>query len=98
MIHFLRAYNDGDQPLPKIKIYFFLLSIFVDELISTPKVITFLPNPVPENEKLSCLSNPIPYPEYLHLSISAFLVKLTTPNKQSSSVRQSLMLMLLLIS
>ena len=50
------------------------------------KIITFLPNPVPENEKLPCLSNPIPYPEYLYLSISAFLVKVTPPNKQFSNV------------
>ena len=28
-------------PLPRIKISFFLLSIFVDELISTPTIITF---------------------------------------------------------
>ena len=61
--------------------------IDVDEPMSTPKIITFLPNPVPGNEKLPCLSNPIPYPEYPHLSISAFLVKLTAPNKQFSSVR-----------
>ena len=72
--------------LGKIKISFFLLSIFVDELISTPKIITFLPNPTPGDEKLSCLSNPIPYPEYLYLLISAFLVKLTALNKQFSSV------------
>ena len=43
----------------RIKILFFLLSIFVDELISTPKI-TFLPNPVQGNEKLPRLSNPIP--------------------------------------
>ena len=72
-------------PLPKIKISFFLLSIFVDELMSTPKIITFLPNPIPGDEKLPCLSNPIPYPEYLYLSLSAFLVRLTAPNKQFSS-------------
>ena len=47
-------------PFPRIKIYFFLLSIFVDELISTPKIIIFLPNLVPGNEKLPCVSNPIP--------------------------------------
>ena len=58
-------------PLPKIKMSFFLLSIFVDELMSTPKVIKFLPNPMPGNENLPHLSNPIPYPEY------PFLVKLT---------------------
>ena len=64
-------------PLPKIKISFFLLSICTKALISTPKVITFLPNPISRNEKFPCLSNPIPYPEYLYLSKSAFLVKIT---------------------
>ena len=44
----------------ELKYPFFLLSIFVDELVSAPKIIAFLPNPVPGNEKLSCLSNPIP--------------------------------------
>ena len=72
--------------LPKIKIYFFLLTIFIDELISTSNIMTFLPNPVPENENVSFLSNPISYPEYLYLSISAFLVKVTAPNKQFSNV------------
>ena len=52
-------------PLPKIKIFFFLLSVFVHELISTPKVITFLPTSIPGYEKCPCPSNPIPYPEYL---------------------------------
>ena len=66
---------------PKLQYLFFLLSIFVDEFISTPKIIIFLPNPVPGNQKLPCLLNPISYPEYLYLSISAFLVKLTAPNK-----------------
>ena len=59
-------------PLPKIKIYLFLFSIFVDELMSAPKIITYLPNPVPGNEKRPCISNPIPCPEYLYLLISAF--------------------------
>ena len=44
---------------PRIKISFFLLSIFVNEVISTPNIITFLPTPLP-NEKLPCLLNPIP--------------------------------------
>ena len=70
---------------PKSK-YLFSFSIGTEELIYTPKIITFLPNPIPGNEKLPCLSNPTPYPEYLYLSISAFLVKLTAPNKKSSSV------------
>ena len=71
---------------PKSKYLFFLLSVFAEELISTPKIITFLPNPIPGDEKLPYLSNPIPCPEYLHLSISAFLVKLTAPNKHFCSV------------
>ena len=64
---------------------FFLLSIFDDEIISTPKIITFLPVSLP-NEKVVSVSNPIPYPEYLYLSMSAFLVNLADPNKQFSSV------------
>ena len=65
--------------------YFFLLSIFDDEIISTPKIITFLRVSLP-NEKVVSVSNPISYPEYLYLSMSAFLVNLTDPNKQFSSV------------
>ena len=59
--------------LQKIEISFFLLLIFVDELISTC-------------ERKTLLSNPIPYPEYLNLSISAFLINTTALNKQFSSV------------
>ena len=55
------------------------------KLISTPKIITFLPVSLPI-EKDDCLSNPIPYPKYPYLSISAFLVNLTDPNKQFSNV------------
>ena len=46
--------------------------------MSNPKIITLQPNPPAKNEKVPRLSNPIPYPEYLYLSISAFLVDLTT--------------------
>ena len=60
------------------------MSIFVDELISTPKFITFPPVPSLGWEKNPCQSNPISYPEYLYLSISAFLDKLTAPNKYFS--------------
>ena len=69
-------------PLTDIKIFFFLLSICEYELISTSKV---LPTPLPTEKNLS-LSNPIPYSEYLYLSTSALLVKVTAPNKQLSSV------------
>ena len=65
---------------------FFLLSMCAEELISTPKIITFWPNPPPGNEKVDFLSNPIPLSEYPYLSISAFLVKAPAPNKQFFSV------------
>ena len=42
------------------------------------------PNPPLGNEKVPLLSNPVPYPEYLHLTISALLVNSTSPNKQFS--------------
>ena len=64
---------------------FFPLSIFADELVSTPKIITFSPVSLPIERDVS-LSNPIPYPEYPYLSISAFFVNLIDPNKQFSSV------------
>ena len=64
---------------------FFLLSIFDYELMSALKIITFLPVSL-SNEKDVSLSNPIIYPEYPYLSISAFLVNLTDPNKQFSNV------------
>ena len=46
----------------------------------------FLLNAVSGNEKVPFLSDPIPYPEYLYLSISAFLVRLTASHKLFSSV------------
>ena len=75
-----------------------MLSIIVDELISAPKIHTFLPVPPLGCEKNPCLSNPIPYPEYLYLSIATFLVKLIVPNKQFSSAGQLLILKFLFIS
>ena len=74
-------------PLTKIKILF-LLSTCTEELMSTQKIITFLPNPIPGNGKLPCLSNPISQPEYLYLSISAFFAKETAPNKIFSAYRK----------
>ena len=58
-----------------------MLSIFADEMLSTPEIITFLLVP-PPYEKNPCLSNPIPYPEYLYLPKSTIFVKLTAPDKQ----------------
>ena len=53
-----------------------------EELISAPNLNTFWPNPPSGNEKLDLLSNPISKPEYPYLSIPAFSVKVTAPNKQ----------------
>ena len=68
----------------------FLLSTCTEELISTPKITTFRPNLPLGNEKDPFLSNPVPELEYCYLSISAFLVNLTAPNKEFFSVRSSL--------
>ena len=55
-------------------------------LISAPKITTFLQSPPLGCEKFPFESNPIPYPEYLYLLISAFFVNLTAPNRQFSKV------------
>ena len=65
---------------------FFLLLACEELLKSAPKIIQFLPNPLVPKLNSPYLSNPMPYPEYLYLSISAFLVKLTAPNKQFPNV------------
>ena len=62
---------------------FFLLSICTDELISTPKIMTFLPQWKFESEKSESKSNPLSLPLYTYLSGSAFLINLRPPNKQS---------------
>ena len=78
--------NPCVRPLSRIKIYFFLLLIFVDEPISTRKIIAFLSGP-PLGEEggggSPCLSSPIPHPEYLYLSISRFLFKVLHQTKNS---------------
>ena len=48
------------EPLARIKISFFLLSICRDELISTSKIIKFLPKLPSGNENSEHKSNPIP--------------------------------------
>ena len=50
-------------PSPRIRISFFLMSTSAEELISTPNVIQFLPNPLP-TANFPDLPNPIPYPQY----------------------------------
>ena len=73
-------------PVPKIKMSFRLLSTRADELISALMVTTFLPKLPSGSKQTPVLSNPIPYSEYLFLSISAILVMLTAPNKTFTSV------------
>ena len=58
--------------LPKIKIYFFLLSICTDDLISTAKIMTFLPTLPAGKEYSERESNPIPQALYTYLHGSAF--------------------------
>ena len=66
---------------PRIKMSFPLLSTWTDDFVSTPIITTFLPKLPSGSEKTPLLSNPILYLDYLFLSISAFLVTLTAPNK-----------------
>ena len=52
--------------------------ICADKPVSPSNIITFLLSPQPSaNKKLPCALNPMPKPEYLHLSGSVFLVNLT---------------------
>ena len=64
-----------------------MLSTCAEEIISTPRILQFLPNPLPI-EKVPFLSNPMPYPEYLYsLILLIFLVEVTAPNKQFSNAQ-----------
>ena len=68
--------------LPITKILLVLLLGCEELLKAAPKITVFLLYPPLACEKLHTISNqiksnesnPIPYPEYLHLSISAFLL------------------------
>ena len=83
-------FNPCVGPLARIKISLFSLSIFTDELISTPKIMVFLLQLKFEIEKSERESNPTAYFEKEHLSGSAFLVTLTAPNKESFRVKSAL--------
>ena len=72
--------NPCSGPSPRTQISYFLLSTCTEELISTTKIIKFLLNSL-LTEKVSFLSNPIPYTDYLYSSISTLFDKLTAPNK-----------------
>ena len=62
-------------PLARIKIYFSLLSICTDELILTPKTMTFLPTLPSGNANSEQESNLITKPLYTYSSELAFLVQ-----------------------
>ena len=70
-------YNVSVGPSPIIKASFFLLSTGKEDFISAPKIMAFLPEPSVWNEKVPFISDPIPYPDCLHLSISAVFTNLT---------------------
>ena len=66
-----------------MKHLFFLSSTCAEELISTPKLITFWVNLPLGNKKVPRQSDLILHTGYLYLSISVFFfVNLTAPNKQ----------------
>ena len=52
-----------------------------DELLSTPKIITFVAVPLMKLHE-PALSNFIPYPLYTYFSLSLFFIILAAPNKQ----------------
>ena len=56
------SFNPCVEVSPRTKTFFFLLSICTDELLSTLKVITFLPLSKPGYEKNEQQSNTISYP------------------------------------
>ena len=81
------------KSLPRTNMLLVLLLACVELLKSAPKIITFLPYPPLGCVKRPLESNPIPYPEYLYLSISAFFVNLTAPNRQFSKVTLLLLML-----
>ena len=68
-------------PSPNIKKLFLRLSEWDNELLSTPKIITFLAVSLLKLYQ-PVLSNVIPYPLYTNFSLSIFFTILVAPNKQ----------------
>ena len=68
-------------PSPDIKELFWRLSELNDELLSAPKIITFLAVSLSKLQK-SPLSNVIPYPLYTYFSLSLFFTIWIATNKQ----------------
>ena len=63
------------------------MSSCTEELLSTPKITTFLPHSPFDHENCERTSNPILQPIYTYLSGSAFLVNFTAVNKLLPSVK-----------
>ena len=80
-------YTTALQLLPKIKKPVPLLSICTDELIVTPKIMTFLPTLPSDNENSVHESNPIPLLLYTYLSRWVFLDNFSPPSQQSFKVK-----------
>ena len=59
--------------------------LYLNELLFTPRITIFLPHSPIGNQNFELASNP--FPLYTYLSGSAFLVNLTSPNKQSISAK-----------
>ena len=72
--------NTYVRPLSRINI-FLLLSTCTDEVLSAPNIITAFANQLFYNEKAPRTSNEIPHTEYKFVSVSSFLVNLTSPDK-----------------
>ena len=73
-------------PLPVTNIYIFLLLIYTDKLLSSPKTISFYCN---QNLRVKMVNeNQIQY-HIQNLKKSTFLVNLTAPNKQFFRVKLS---------
>ena len=67
----------------------FLLSTWVEEPTSTAKIITFWPNLLSETEKIWFSIKSSSIADYLYLSISPFLDKVTAPDEQFTCVESS---------
>ena len=65
---------------------FFRLSGWNYELLSTPKIITFLVRLLSKFHE-PALSNVIPYPLYIYFSLSLFSTILVAPNKPFLSLK-----------
>ena len=65
----------------------FLLLAYTELLRSAPKIITFTPYVPSACKELPFELKQIPYPEYLYLLMSLFLVNLTALNKEFFGVK-----------